>query len=142
MHGVKEDSFSHQQKDGQIAKLKANQLRLLATSLNTKSPQIVRLRLPICRTNFPAGNHNANPLTTLVHLFGASVGFDTVGLCAQCGKGESLVARWKIAASNRKLSNDFTTPINTANTRLTPKSGDLKTPPLSYGQMAADEAKF
>ena len=36
--------------------------------VNTKSPQIVGLRPPMCWPNFLDGHHNANQLKILVHL--------------------------------------------------------------------------
>ena len=77
-----------------------------------KSPHIVGLRPPMCRTNFLAGKHNANPLNILVHLQLS---------CAQRGKalGYTVVGRSKFAANNRKLTHDVITTSWSLNLKLT-----------------------
>ena len=51
------------------------------------------LRSPMCRTNFPAGEHNANTLTILVHL---------QLMCAQRGEDIALSWKTKVAVNKKK----------------------------------------
>ena len=68
-----------------------------------KNDQLVGLRPPMCRENFPTDKQYANQLAILAHL---------QLLCAQRGKELGLSLR-VVTANNRKLTHDFTTPIKT-----------------------------
>ena len=56
-----------------------------------KSPQVMGLRPPMCRTNFPVRKRNANPLNILSHL---------QLLCAQRGKELGLI--WRVQSSSKQ----------------------------------------